>query len=69
MNISLIDYRPSSVLMTTYNPYVSFIDYIEKTVTVRQSSNTFGQPFSPDAEITINKELNSQSVNVTAKIT
>lgn len=69
MNISFIDYRPSSVLMTTYDPYVTLIDLINRTITVRQSSNTSGSAFVPDAEITINKELNSQSVNVTAKIT
>lgn len=68
MNISLIDYRPSSVLMTSYDPYISLIDLTIQTITIRQSSNTSGQPFSPDAQITINKELDLQSVNVTAKI-
>lgn len=68
MNISFIDYRPSSVLMTTYEPAISLIDYINQTITIRQSSNTSGQIFSARTEITINKEFDNQSVKVTAKI-
>lgn len=68
MITTFIDYRPSNVNMTTYGPYVSFIDFITQTITISKTSSTVGQGFSPDSIITINKEYDLPSVKVTAKI-
>lgn len=68
MITTFIDYRPSNVTMTTYSPYVSFIDFFTQTITISKTSSTAGQGFSTDTIITINKEYDLPSVKVAAKI-
>ena len=69
MNISLINLNPASVLLTTYEPFISLIDLTQQVITIRKSSNTSGQALMNNQIITINKEYDIAPVKITVKIT